>query len=95
MAACPVVWIFCFAEIHQICFINQNPPLISDHVVLCLTVLCVYRPGFCAGTPLMERYKVSNEFPDDTLNFIKVHPLMDEAVASIGHRPWFLKTMVR
>ncbi|XP_041957010.1 semaphorin-6A isoform X2 [Alosa sapidissima] len=53
------------------------------------------RPGFCAGTPVMERYKVSNEFPDDTLNFIKMHPLMDEAVASIGHRPWFLKTMVR
>uniref|UniRef100_A0AAY4DQF0 Sema domain-containing protein n=1 Tax=Denticeps clupeoides TaxID=299321 RepID=A0AAY4DQF0_9TELE len=53
------------------------------------------RPGSCAGTPLLERYKVSNEFPDDTLNFIKVHPLMDEAVASIAHRPWFLKTMVR
>lgn len=53
------------------------------------------RPGFCASTPLMERYKVSNEFPDDTLTFIKMHPLMDEAVPSIGHRPWFLKTMVR
>ncbi|XP_047237341.1 semaphorin-6A isoform X2 [Girardinichthys multiradiatus] len=53
------------------------------------------RPGSCAGTPSMERYKVSNEFPDDTLNFIKMHPLMDEAVPSIAHRPWFLKTMVR
>ncbi|XP_062399700.1 semaphorin-6A isoform X3 [Sardina pilchardus] len=53
------------------------------------------RPGSCAGAPATERYKVSNEFPDDTLNFIKMHPLMDEAVASIGHRPWFLKTMVR
>uniref|UniRef100_A0AAV2MQX3 Sema domain-containing protein n=1 Tax=Knipowitschia caucasica TaxID=637954 RepID=A0AAV2MQX3_KNICA len=41
----------------------------------------------------MERYKVSNEFPDDTLNFIKLHPLMDEAVPSIAHKPWFLKTM--
>ncbi|KAF7660822.1 hypothetical protein LDENG_00274600 [Lucifuga dentata] len=53
------------------------------------------RPGNCAGTPNMERYKVSNEFPDDTLNFIKMHPLMDEAVPSIANRPWFLKTMVR
>ncbi|XP_072243754.1 semaphorin-6A isoform X2 [Leuresthes tenuis] len=53
------------------------------------------RPGSCAGTPSMERYKVSNEFPDDTLNFIKMHPLMDEAVPSIANKPWFLKTMVR
>ncbi|XP_061527968.1 semaphorin-6A isoform X3 [Phycodurus eques] len=53
------------------------------------------RPGDCAGSPAMERYKVSNEFPDDTLNFIKMHPLMDEAVPSIANRPWFLKTMVR
>ncbi|KAM9858928.1 semaphorin-6A [Aulostomus maculatus] len=53
------------------------------------------RPGNCAGTPSLERYKVSNEFPDDTLNFIKMHPLMDEAVPSIANRPWFLKTMVR
>lgn len=37
----------------------------------------------------------SNEFPDDTLNFIKTHPLMDEAVPSIVNRPWFLRTMVR
>ncbi|XP_051924028.1 semaphorin-6A isoform X4 [Hippocampus zosterae] len=53
------------------------------------------RPGSCAGSPSTERYKVSNEFPDDTLNFIKMHPLMDEAVPSIANRPWFLKTMVR
>ncbi|XP_058491635.1 semaphorin-6A isoform X3 [Solea solea] len=53
------------------------------------------RPGNCAGSPSMERFKVSNEFPDDTLNFIKMHPLMDEAVPSIANRPWFLKTMVR
>uniref|UniRef100_A0A4W5K6V2 Semaphorin 6A n=1 Tax=Hucho hucho TaxID=62062 RepID=A0A4W5K6V2_9TELE len=53
------------------------------------------RPGCCAGTSSLEKYKVSNEFPDDTLNFIKQHPLMDEAVPSIANRPWFLKTMVR
>ncbi|XP_055742084.1 semaphorin-6A-like isoform X4 [Salvelinus fontinalis] len=53
------------------------------------------RPGCCAGSSSLEKYKVSNEFPDDTLNFIKQHPLMDEAVPSIANRPWFLKTMVR
>ncbi|XP_057211852.1 semaphorin-6A [Triplophysa rosa] len=50
------------------------------------------RPGVCASG---EKFKVSNEFPDETLNFIKIHPLMDEAVPSIANRPWFLKTMVR
>ncbi|XP_015223609.1 semaphorin-6A isoform X1 [Lepisosteus oculatus] len=53
------------------------------------------RPGSCAGSASVEKYKTSNEFPDDTLNFIKMHPLMDEAVSSIANRPWFLKTMVR
>lgn len=76
--------------------------LISTHIFPLLSLLytlplpqSTYRPGNCAGTPSMERYKVSNEFPDDTLNFIKMHPLMDEAVPSIANRPWFLKTMVR
>ncbi|XP_005992129.1 semaphorin-6A isoform X2 [Latimeria chalumnae] len=53
------------------------------------------RPGYCAGSTPLERYESSNEFPDDTLNFIKTHPLMDEAVPSITNRPWFLRTMVR
>ncbi|XP_027631466.1 semaphorin-6A isoform X1 [Tupaia chinensis] len=53
------------------------------------------RPGCCAGSPSLEKYASSNEFPDDTLNFIKTHPLMDEAVPSIINRPWFLRTMVR
>ncbi|XP_039614899.1 semaphorin-6A isoform X1 [Polypterus senegalus] len=53
------------------------------------------RPGCCAGSASLEKYKSSNEFPDDTLNFIKMHPLMDEAVSSLANRPWFLKTMVR
>lgn len=66
-------------------------PLLQYNALL----LFIYRPGNCASTPSMERYKVSNEFPDDTLNFIKMHPLMDEAVPSIANRPWFLKTMVR
>ncbi|XP_055489133.1 semaphorin-6A isoform X4 [Leucoraja erinacea] len=53
------------------------------------------RPGSCAGSPSLERYITSNGFPDDTLNFIKTHPLLDEAVPSIYNRPWFLRTMVR
>ncbi|XP_009698730.1 PREDICTED: semaphorin-6A isoform X4 [Cariama cristata] len=53
------------------------------------------RPGYCAGSTSLEKYATSNEFPDDTLNFIKTHPLMDEAVPSIVNRPWFLRTMVR
>lgn len=64
-------------------------------LIALLFLVSICRPGNCAGTPSMERYKVSNEFPDDTLNFIKMHPLMDEAVPSIANRPWFLKTMVR
>ncbi|XP_008112247.2 semaphorin-6A isoform X3 [Anolis carolinensis] len=53
------------------------------------------RPGSCAGSTLLEKYTSSNEFPDDTLNFIKTHSLMDEAVPSIVNKPWFLRTMVR
>ncbi|KAI4569665.1 hypothetical protein MJT46_006959 [Ovis ammon polii x Ovis aries] len=53
------------------------------------------RPGCCAGSASLEKYTTSNEFPDDTLNFIKTHPLMDEAVPSVINRPWFLRTMVR
>uniref|UniRef100_A0A8D0HAW7 Semaphorin-6A n=1 Tax=Sphenodon punctatus TaxID=8508 RepID=A0A8D0HAW7_SPHPU len=53
------------------------------------------RPGCCAGSVSLEKYATSNEFPDDTLNFIKTHPLMDEAVPSVVNRPWFLRTMVR
>ncbi|XP_034511799.1 semaphorin-6A isoform X3 [Ailuropoda melanoleuca] len=53
------------------------------------------RPGCCAGSSSLEKYATSNEFPDDTLNFIKTHPLMDEAVPSVVNRPWFLRTMVR
>lgn len=53
------------------------------------------RPGCCAGSSSLEKYATSNDFPDDTLSFIKTHPLMDEAVPSVINRPWFLRTMVR
>uniref|UniRef100_A0A673HQQ4 Sema domain-containing protein n=1 Tax=Sinocyclocheilus rhinocerous TaxID=307959 RepID=A0A673HQQ4_9TELE len=42
-----------------------------------------------------ESYKTSIEFPDETLQFIKSHPLMDASVPSIGDEPWFTKTRVR
>ncbi|XP_075692450.1 semaphorin-6A isoform X3 [Rhinoderma darwinii] len=53
------------------------------------------RPGCCAGSATVERYASSTDLPDDTLNFIKTHPLMDEAVPSIVNKPLFLRTMVR
>ncbi|XP_062264425.1 sema domain, transmembrane domain (TM), and cytoplasmic domain, (semaphorin) 6D, like isoform X4 [Platichthys flesus] len=53
------------------------------------------RPGSCAGHGPAASFKSSIEFPDDTLQFIKSHPLMDTAVPSIGDEPWFTKTRVR
>ncbi|KAI1891644.1 hypothetical protein AGOR_G00145900 [Albula goreensis] len=51
------------------------------------------RPGGCAV--LGSRFNSSNTFPDEMLNFVKTHPLMDEAVPSLGQRPWIVRTMVR
>uniref|UniRef100_A0A671RE71 Sema domain, transmembrane domain (TM), and cytoplasmic domain, (semaphorin) 6Ba n=1 Tax=Sinocyclocheilus anshuiensis TaxID=1608454 RepID=A0A671RE71_9TELE len=51
------------------------------------------RPGGCAVQG--SRFSSSNTLPDEVLNFIKTHPLMDEAVPLLGHRPWIVKTMVR
>ncbi|XP_029576791.1 semaphorin-6D isoform X4 [Salmo trutta] len=53
------------------------------------------RPGCCAGHGQAESYKTSIEFPDETLLFIKSHPLMDASVPNIGDEPWFTKTRVR
>ncbi|KAJ7994808.1 hypothetical protein DPEC_G00253310 [Dallia pectoralis] len=53
------------------------------------------RPGCCAGHGQAESIKTSIEFPDETLLFIKSHPLMDAAVPNIGDEPWFTKTRVR
>lgn len=55
--------------------------------------LVVSRPGGCAVQG--SRFNSSNSFPDEMLNFIKTHPLMDEAVPSLGQRPWIVRTMVR
>ncbi|XP_073474781.1 semaphorin-6D isoform X4 [Aquarana catesbeiana] len=53
------------------------------------------RPGCCARHGFAEGYRSSTEFPDETLAFIKSHPLMDSAVPSISEEPWFTKTRVR
>ncbi|XP_072258493.1 semaphorin-6D isoform X3 [Pyxicephalus adspersus] len=53
------------------------------------------RPGCCARHGLAEGYRSSTEFPDETLAFIKSHPLMDSAVPSTSEEPWFTKTRVR
>ncbi|XP_032090009.1 semaphorin-6C isoform X2 [Thamnophis elegans] len=53
------------------------------------------RPGSCAGVGQALGYRTSNEFPDTTLSFIKSHPLLDEAVGSVGSQPCFTKTSSR
>ncbi|KAG8440497.1 hypothetical protein GDO86_006304 [Hymenochirus boettgeri] len=53
------------------------------------------RPGCCARHGFGEGYRASTEFPDETLSFIKSHPLMDLAVPSVTEEPWFTKTRVR
>ncbi|XP_051509857.1 semaphorin-6B-like isoform X2 [Myxocyprinus asiaticus] len=51
------------------------------------------RPGGCAIQG--PKFNSSNSFPDDMLTFVKTHPLMDEAVPSLGQRPWIIRTMGR
>lgn len=40
-------------------------------------------------------FSSSTTLPDEVLNFVKTHPLMDETVPLLGHRPWVVKTMGR
>ncbi|NXL95523.1 SEM6B protein, partial [Alectura lathami] len=51
------------------------------------------RPGCCAAPGM--RYNSSSTFPDEILTFVKTHPLMDEAVPSLGNAPWIIRTMSR
>lgn len=62
---------------------------------MCVCAPLHSRPGSCAGHSPAASFKSSIEFPDDTLQFIKSHPLMDAAVPSLGDEPWFTKTRVR
>ncbi|XP_054982467.1 semaphorin-6B isoform X2 [Sorex araneus] len=51
------------------------------------------RPGCCVA-PGMQ-YNTSSALPDEILNFVKTHPLMDEAVPSLGQGPWIVRTLLR
>ncbi|XP_061550379.1 semaphorin-6B-like [Phycodurus eques] len=51
------------------------------------------RPGGCSVQG--SRFSSSTTLPDEVLNFVKTHPLMDETVPLLGHRPWVVKTMGR
>ncbi|XP_053294523.1 semaphorin-6B [Pleuronectes platessa] len=51
------------------------------------------RPGGCAVQG--SRFSSSTTLPDEVLNFVKTHPLMDETIPLLGHRPWVVKTMGR
>ncbi|KAJ6651494.1 hypothetical protein lerEdw1_020909 [Lerista edwardsae] len=53
------------------------------------------RPGACAGSGPLAEYASSSDIPDDTLRFIKTHPLMHETVNSLNKDPWFHKTLIR
>ncbi|CDQ84327.1 unnamed protein product [Oncorhynchus mykiss] len=51
------------------------------------------RPGGCAVQG--SQFSSSKTLPDEVLNFVKTHPLMDETIPLVGHRPWVVKTMGR
>ncbi|XP_060640920.2 semaphorin-6B isoform X2 [Anolis sagrei] len=51
------------------------------------------RPGCCTAPGM--RYNSSSFLPDEILNFVKTHPLMDESVPSLGNVPWIVRTMTR
>ncbi|XP_071217272.1 semaphorin-6B-like [Salvelinus alpinus] len=51
------------------------------------------RPGGCAVQE--SPFSSSKSLPDEVLNFVKTHPLMDETIPLVGHRPWVVKTMGR
>uniref|UniRef100_UPI00358EA10B semaphorin-6A-like isoform X1 n=2 Tax=Myxine glutinosa TaxID=7769 RepID=UPI00358EA10B len=53
------------------------------------------RPGCCAGLGPAKDFQSSADFPDETLSFIKAHPLMHGLVPPVFGRPWFTRTMVR
>ncbi|KAJ7308346.1 hypothetical protein JRQ81_008883 [Phrynocephalus forsythii] len=51
------------------------------------------RPGSCTAPGM--RFNASSFLPDEILNFVKTHPLMDESVPSLGNAPWIIRTMTR
>lgn len=64
-----------------------------SQLIFTLFLCCLCRPGGC---PVQgSRFSSSTTLPDEVLNFVKTHPLMDETVPLLGHRPWVVKTMGR
>ncbi|XP_032869755.1 semaphorin-4C isoform X1 [Amblyraja radiata] len=54
------------------------------------------RPGACiTNSHRASGYNSSLELPDNTLNFAKEHPLMDELVQPVGRRPLLIQKGVR
>ncbi|XP_048203656.1 semaphorin-4D-like [Perognathus longimembris pacificus] len=50
------------------------------------------RPGACIDSEaLATKYTSSLDLPDNTLRFIRDHPLMDDAVTPINNKPKFIK----
>jgi hypothetical protein len=70
-----------------------NPLVASPVPTMTALSSSLRRPGCCAvpGT----QYNSSSALPDDILQFVKTHPLMDEAVPSLGHAPWIVRTLMR
>ncbi|KAF3834914.1 hypothetical protein F7725_027472 [Dissostichus mawsoni] len=75
--------------------LHSTSPIIRMHgrdIILGVFSTPSNRPGGCAVQG--SKFNSSNAFPDEMLNFVKTHPLMDEAVPSLGQRPWIVRTMV-
>ncbi|XP_078718068.1 semaphorin-6B-like [Lampetra fluviatilis] len=53
------------------------------------------RPGCCVGDPCARGFHSSAEFPEETLQFVKSHPLLDETVGSLGSHPWLIRSIDR
>lgn len=85
--------------IQQIFQVSQQPQnssgsyisYLSGHLTSLSIRSC--RPGGCAVQG--SRFSSSTTLPDEVLNFVKTHPLMDETVPLLGHGPWVVKTMGR
>uniref|UniRef100_A0A8B9JB77 Sema domain, transmembrane domain (TM), and cytoplasmic domain, (semaphorin) 6Bb n=1 Tax=Astyanax mexicanus TaxID=7994 RepID=A0A8B9JB77_ASTMX len=76
--------------------LHSTSPILHLHgrdIILAVFSTPSNRPGGCAVQG--SKFNSSNSFPDEMLNFVKTHPLMDEAIPSLGQRPWIVRTMVR
>ncbi|KTF72392.1 hypothetical protein cypCar_00045825 [Cyprinus carpio] len=76
--------------------LHSTSPIIRMHgrdIILAVFSTPSNRPGGCAIQG--SKFNSSNSFPDDMLTFVKTHPLMEEAIPSLGQRPWIVRTMVR